>query len=1477
MSGRPRTFQLSCLVVILGLIGGPAYGGFELQGACHAAALPPALGGVAWEALDASEAIDLCEKSLAQDGDDFRTMAAYARALRKAERYEDAVGAARQAADAGDMIGLWMLANLYESGEGVDVDLARAFALYKQSAELGFVVAQNNLGVAYEKGVGVELNLPEAVKWYRLAAEQGDAQAQTNLGLLYAKGAGVDEDDVEAVKWFRLAADQGSAAGQNALGGMYDEGTGVAVDDEEAVKWYRLAAEQGYASAQNNLGWMYDEGTGVGEDDEAAVKWFRLAAEQGQADGQFNLGFRYSQGIGVDQSSADALKWFRLAAEQGDAVAQFNLGLSYDFGLGVEPDAEEAVKWYRLSAEQGIADSQVNLGHAYSVGSGVNEDDVEAVRWLLLAAAQGSPLAYSNLGHHYARGEGVEQSYEEAMRWYRLAADLGHASAQYSIGRMFESGEGVPLDVEEAIRWYHLAAAQNDALGQNAIGLMYQQGTGVARDYDEAVRWYRLSSDQGNAWGQVRLGLMYYDGKGLPNDDEEAVRLFRAAAEQDDTDGQYYLGKAYGAGRGVERDYTLATYWLKRSFDGGRWESSEDFGFYEASKSLEAGSPTSLATLPIWSDGSFDVLNLQLLLSMQLYSVVQQQAQQLLDSNVVVNEDAVEELDRILEVNFGSVLRHSARPMLRTLTRLGGKVSPFALASSISCDPSTDPKDGEFTASLQLAARRGHVEAALRLNMLGIPVGVTSKGFADFVDAQGWTAPWTAATLGWAYLNGRGTDRAISTALYWLREGAEGRSPSALRQLGEFHLEAGEHHNRVEGELYLRLAVIEGDPVAGELIAKHFGDDQEDVPSAALVAHVGAAIMDLEADLAASPALDTGRLAYLADHYLILGDDDKALQTKIQEAAIDDANSVRSYGSSSNYFSLLGRSCYWGSLSEWTYAKGREAEALYFAKVSVNLLQEARRYLAELPVELRECFLSVHEERYRWLADLFVTQGRLVEAENVLRMLEDFEYTEYLNDGSTTRDAPHKQLPLTREERELEATISGFTESLTSLQSRFAELDVRVRSLSVTEVEEHRALRAELVAWSSTFSEEVGRLLEDWTVACSQGEEMCAAETSAPLEPAYYVSVSSELAELRAAGNPTASLFTFVLPDVTTLLLVTDKVRFPVRWNIEAEEMTRLVRDLRQAIEAGEDHLPLAQRLYRELISPFEAELAAAGIDTLQVSLDRALGYLPLAVLHDGDRYLVEKYFLAVRTPAILRPREGTLEVAAFGVSQAHAGFSALPYVASELNAIVREDDSDPGIVPGVKRLDAQFTRDALREAIVFRYPIIHIATHFDVGTGDVSGSSLLLGDGSVVSVEDLQQDLVSPTDEGRVDLLVLSACSTGVPLQSYESTVLRSAARTLSGWSGVDTVVGTLWPVSDPSTAILMKRFYEVLNSSPELTRAAALAAVQREFIVGTLTSSSIDDEARGSFGSHPAAGGPINWSQPRYWGPFILIGNWL
>ena len=288
------------------------------------------------------------------------------------------------------------------------------------------------------------------------------------------------------------------------------------------------------------------------------------------------------------------------------------------------------------------------------------------------------------------------------------------------------------------------------------------------------------------------------------------------------------------------------------------------------------------------------------------------------------------------------------------------------------------------------------------------------------------------------------------------------------------------------------------------------------------------------------------------------------------------------------------------------------------------------------------------------------------------------------------------------------------------------------------------------------------------------------------------------------------------------------------------------------------------------------------------LSLDGALRYLPVAALHDGQGFLIERYRLALYTAAaemdIKDVPAGRWMVGGFGLSHGVGDLDPLPNVPAELEAIVRKDASDEdGVLPGVIYLDEAFSEEAIESVLVQEYPVVHIASHFELKPGSKDDSHLVLGDGNTLTLGKIKEDNL---DFGGVEMLTLSACNTAMGSTEANGSELESFG-TLAQDQGAKGVLATLWPVVDRSTGILMQNFYRLHADQPRMTKAEALREAQLAFIRGEIAGGTGEDNRRGMRVSkvkgeteeagffNPDEKNP--YSHPFFWAPFILMGNWL
>jgi CHAT domain-containing protein len=270
-----------------------------------------------------------------------------------------------------------------------------------------------------------------------------------------------------------------------------------------------------------------------------------------------------------------------------------------------------------------------------------------------------------------------------------------------------------------------------------------------------------------------------------------------------------------------------------------------------------------------------------------------------------------------------------------------------------------------------------------------------------------------------------------------------------------------------------------------------------------------------------------------------------------------------------------------------------------------------------------------------------------------------------------------------------------------------------------------------------------------------------------------------------------------------------------------------------------------SQQAYNWLIRPVEADLAASGVKTLVFVPDGAIRNLPLSALHDGERYLIEKYSVAIAPSLqLVDPQPLTqekLKVLAFGLSEAREGFPPLPNVQLELERIKAAVESQ--VV-----LNESFTDLNFQQAIEsFSFPVVHLATHGQFSS-KASDTYILTWDNPINAKN--FGDLLRTQQETRtrpIELLVLSACKTA---KGDERAALGLAGVAMR--AGTRSTLASLWVVSDEATAWLMTAFYEELAKN-QATKAEALRHAQLTILQ--------DKE----------------FAHPYYWASFVMVGNWL
>ncbi|MGB3267502.1 MAG: CHAT domain-containing protein [Microcoleus sp.] len=294
-------------------------------------------------------------------------------------------------------------------------------------------------------------------------------------------------------------------------------------------------------------------------------------------------------------------------------------------------------------------------------------------------------------------------------------------------------------------------------------------------------------------------------------------------------------------------------------------------------------------------------------------------------------------------------------------------------------------------------------------------------------------------------------------------------------------------------------------------------------------------------------------------------------------------------------------------------------------------------------------------------------------------------------------------------------------------------------------------------------------------------------------------------------------------------------------------------------------YLPLAQQLYQWMVAPLEAELQAKGIQNLSFISDMGLRSVPMAALHDGKGFLIERYSvgsmpslsLTDTTPANFK----NTQVLAMGASQ-FPDMNPLPAVEVEVSTITPQE------WPGKSFLNQAFTLANLKsQRQQHPFGMIHLATHAEFRSGDPSQSFIQLWDTKLRLDQLREMGWYRP----QVEMLVLSACRTAVGDREAELGFGGLAVQ-----AGVKSALATLWYVSDEGSLGLMAEFYGQLKTAPiktEALRQAQLAMLRQDVrIEGGMLHTSVGNVPLPPELANTAT---RNFSHPYYWSAFRMIGN--
>ena len=293
------------------------------------------------------------------------------------------------------------------------------------------------------------------------------------------------------------------------------------------------------------------------------------------------------------------------------------------------------------------------------------------------------------------------------------------------------------------------------------------------------------------------------------------------------------------------------------------------------------------------------------------------------------------------------------------------------------------------------------------------------------------------------------------------------------------------------------------------------------------------------------------------------------------------------------------------------------------------------------------------------------------------------------------------------------------------------------------------------------------------------------------------------------------------------------------------------------------DYRELARELYDMLIAPVAPWIGQK--TTLVFVPHRTLHYLPFhALITPRGKFLVEErpvaYLPSVSALKYIRSKNRHNRGSLLALGNPKTDLPPLPASEREVSQIAR-------LFSARKVLVGAEATEAAAKRLAPRYDILLFSTHGQLYGDNPLKSNLRLtagagSDGRLTVDEVFDLPL-------RANLVALSACETGLSV-GPRTTKKFPSGDDLVGlsraflYAGTPSVLASLWPVPDLSTAELMTAFFREFKAGA--SKAVALRKAQLAMLHAKSTAAG---DRRGAAGVEATA-------HPYSWAPFVVIGDW-
>lgn len=498
-----------------------------------------------------------------------------------------------------------------------------------------------------------------------------------------------------------------------------------------------------------------------------------------------------------------------------------------------------------------------------------------------------------------------------------------------------------------------------------------------------------------------------------------------------------------------------------------------------------------------------------------------------------------------------------------------------------------------------------------------------------------------------------------------------------------------------------------------------------------------------------------------------------------------------------------------------TYQRdGQLGEAKRNFEEALLIIEDQRTQLGS--EEFRTGFFQDKIYVYADLIETLVNQGDLAEAFHVIERSKSRSFLDLLGT---------KALETSRRENADLARLDSIDKRMAVLEETVKDRDLSETQLAgyLSENEALAVMRKQLLAAIKKSNEELSSLLSVSPLKLSEAQAMLDDDVTL-LE--YYVT----------------SKFFLIFTISKTSIECTRK-------DIPGIKLYRMLLDFRNDLLTPEktSYKKSSQALYDLLIAPVWGSIKT---ERLIVVPYGKLHYIPFSALMNAkEEFLIDQFSLSYLPSTslmkfILQKRKGTSSDAR-SLNLLALGNPVVPGMPSLASA-----ESEVQFIGGLFNQKNIFLRENATESVmkkeIAQSDILHFACHGVFNLDNPSRSGIFLS-------QDTQNDGRVLVDEifalklDRAQLVVLSACETGLSKITQGDELIGLTRAFI--YAGTPALISSLWQVSDMSTELLIKGFYEQFRTR---RKSDALRQAQLK----------LKSQAK--------------FAHPYFWSSFALIGDW-